>query len=154
GTPKTGNDTLDMIAGGATHTVTVDVNGVQIFNKLGGGTTTPASTDTIQLVEMQVIVTVSPERVSVYNELGAHPDQKRSIGKILQADDPEDENAVVYLQWDSSSVADPAINLMNGLRNLAATSWRLAGGNDGDVIGPDDLAGLDADPDKPELKAT
>ena len=61
---------------------------------------TPNPDDIIQLVEMQVVVTVDLERIDVYDELGADPQQKRDIGKILQKDDPEDENAVVWLDYD------------------------------------------------------
>lgn len=126
-----------------------------------GGPVTPSATAIIQLVELSVIVSVTPERTDVYGGLGADPAQKRYIGKILQADNPEDENSVVWLDWSPESISpvDPflAARLMIALHTA---NTRLAGGHDGTMPLPLDdgtghsLQGAAASPDNPDLKAT
>ncbi len=150
--PPTGNDVLQD---GLLAVVHVDTDGRQTFHTVGGGTTAPGvgTNPTIQLVEMTVRVVVDAERQDVYPELGAHPDQKRHVGRILQRDDPADENAVVWLQWDPTGLGEdaPAL-LMQALRN--ESTRRLSDGNDGTIALPDDLAGEEADPDIVSKKAT
>lgn len=144
-----GNDALDLTK---LAVVEVDADGRQTFRG-SGGMVTANPNDVVQLVELQVIVTVSPERVDVYDELGADPLQKRFIGRILQRDDPEDENAVVWLQW--TPPAGPSFapaQLMKALQ--ANTSPRLVDGHDGLEAQPDDLAGKPADLDNAAVKAT
>lgn len=159
GLPLSGSDPLDPnydpLDPAYLYEVHVDQDGLQTFHPVNGGPAIePDPADIIQLVELQVLVTVSPERTYVYGELGAHRDQKRYIGKILDRDDPEDENAAVHLEWDDSTVDLPAPKLMLALTTVPQASWRLTGGNDGQMAEPDDLAGSDADPDDPAIKAT
>jgi uncharacterized protein len=139
--------------------VEVDDAGVQTF--VGEtGTTAVGSGDTIFLLEMRVKVTVNPERLDVYDELGTDPRQRRYVGKILQKDDPEDEDAVVWLEWPTPPLPTPppppdpflAARLLVALRG--ASPLRLTGGNDGVMPGPDNLMGKEADPDDPLKKAT
>ena len=101
---------------------------------------------------MQVTTDEGP--LPPYGQLGAHPDYKRYIGKILQLDNPEDENAIVWLDWhpDIATGTDKAANLMVELQK--AGKVQLKGGHDGGLAGPDDLAGQEADPDDPIKKAT
>jgi len=117
-------------------------------------------TDIVQAIELAVDVTVNNERVDRYGELAASPLQKRDITRILQKDDPEDEDAVVYLEFDYVAAATglgaaadfaPAA-LMMALQG--DTNGFLSGGHDGAVAGPDDLAGKEADPDKIDMRAT
>jgi phage tail sheath protein FI len=132
--------------------VEVDADGRQSFVS-GSGPITPNPGDIIQLIELQVVVSVDLERIDVYDELGADPRQKRYIGKILQRDDPESENSVVWLDWTPpESMADAAIQLMVALQGNV--NPRLAGGHDGLEVQPDDLKGEAADPDDPTRKAT
>lgn len=150
GTPPTGNDPLTLA-----NLAEVDrdpVTGAQIFRR-GGALVTAAVGDLIQLCELTVEVRIDPERTEVYTGLAAsnHRDQKRYIGKILQRDDPEDENAVVWLDWTPSG-NDAAARLMVGLQ--ANTTRRLQNGNDGRLATPADLLGDEADPDDATLKAT
>lgn len=118
------------------------------------------NTDVVQMIELVAEVTVNSERVDRYGELAASPLQKRDITRILQKDDPEDEDAVVYLDFDYVAAAAglgaakdfaPA-HLMVALQG--DTVGFLTGGHDGAVAGPDDLAGKEADPDKADKKAT
>jgi len=81
----------------------------------------------------------------------------------VEANDPEDENSIVYLNTDAPVGDDAsllrAIGLMTALETpkagaAVAPGVRLIDGSDGDLPSPDDLFGLDADPDDPLKKAT
>lgn len=115
--------------------------------------------DTVRLVEMNVAVEVDEGRTDFYENLAAHPDQTRYVGRILDRDDPEDENAVVWLDWDHPSDDEFApARLLQALTTAeSAGNFRLEGGHDGSVVSPtgdDGLEGREADPDDPEVKAT
>jgi uncharacterized protein len=142
--------------------VTLDADGRQTLRRAGANVTL-AATDTVQLVELQVRVTVNPERVDVYDELATDPGQKRYIGHILQANDPEDENAVVWLDWDPAPGGATADEIEFLPARLALslqgnTNPRLINGNDGQMPGVDgtrdSFEGMEADPDHVEQKAT
>ncbi len=114
----------------------------------------PADGDVIRIVTMRVLVHVDAERLDVYDELAAHPDQVRDIARILDRDDPEDESAVVWLDWaygDRTNWARAASLMVALTQN---PNPRLAGGNDGQLPGPSDFAGEEADPDVATKKAT
>jgi phage tail sheath protein FI len=127
-----------------------------------GGAVVPSATAVIQLVELTVTVSVTTERTDVYDSLGADPAQKRYISKILQADNPEDEDCVVWLDWDPTTItpADPFLAARLMLALQSAASSRLAGGHDGTMPSPVDggdglsLQGMPANPDDPNIKAT
>jgi len=150
-TPPVGDAALDI-----TKVAVLQDDGTNPQTFIGqGGAVVPSATAVIQLVELSVAVTVTPERLDVYNELGADPTQKRYIAKILQADNPEDENSVVWLDWDPTSIpADPFLPARLMIALQGSTSTRLAGGHDGLLVMPDDLAGTAADPDDADIKAT
>jgi hypothetical protein len=152
GTPPT-QDTSLTIAN--LRLVDVDGAGQQTFRKSDNTSPALASTDLVQLVEMQVVVSVGPDRIDVYDQLAADDRQKRYIGRILEEDHPEDENAIVYLDWTAAGPADP-LQLMVALRGSAnpGAGVRLQHGNDGDMPDHNDLAGADADVDHADIKAT
>ena len=142
--------------------IDIDPNtGQQSFVDSANAVNAPALTDAILLCELQVIITVDENRVDVYNELGCHPEQRRWIGKILGRDNPEDENSIVWLNYDPSKSNDavprflPA-KLLMALRGNTdpGAPTRLTGGHDGLQALPDDLKGEVADPDDPLKKAT
>jgi phage tail sheath protein FI len=128
-------------------------DGTQTFQGTGGPIV-PGNTDVIRLIEMQVIVTPDGDIPTTYTELAGDPRQKRYIGKILQPDDPEDENGIVWLKFDPATAS--AIELMVGLRGTdpLGVPARLENGHDGLLVTPDDLAGAEADPDDATKKAT
>lgn len=128
-------------------------DGRQLFIQ-GGVSTPPSATAIVQLVEARVHVLVDTERTDVYNELAVSPSQKRYIGKILGRDDPEDEAAVVWLDWDPTTATgnDIAANLLVALQQNP--NPRLAGGNDGEVATPNQLLGQKASLDDATVKAT
>jgi phage tail sheath protein FI len=151
GTAPVGNAALTLAT---LAEVDIDpIDGHQTFRR-GAGVILPAATDVIQLVEARVIVSVSSDRQDAYQEIGVHPDQKRFIGKILGRDHPEDEAAVAWLDWDPTTATgnDVAANLLVALQ--ANPNKRLTGGHDGLIASPDDLLGLEADPDDVTIKAT
>jgi phage tail sheath protein FI len=150
GVKKVGNDPLDLTQ---LAIVALDGGGNQVYDRQGV-TVTPAANETVHLIEMQVQVRVDAERTDVYDELSADPGQKRFIARILERNDPEDENATVWLDWDPSAIADNFLQarLVHALQQNP--SPRLTGGHDGVLPQPDDLAGQAADPDDPAVKAT
>lgn len=139
------------------YVVSIDNNGRQTFSDSANNPfIPPADLTTFQLllVEMQVIVYGPSGRIDSYTELSGSPDQHRYIGKVLEKDDPEDENAIVYLQWvpAAGDIFAPA-RLMAALQNV--TQKRLASGSDGTSLPPNaDFEGKEADPDNVAVKST
>ncbi|MQA90390.1 MAG: phage tail sheath family protein [Gemmatimonas sp.] len=144
---------------GTLHAVSVDADGRQSFITSAGAAVEPALDSTIQLVELNVTAVVDAERNDFYGELGFHPDQKRYVGRILDRDDPADESAVVYLDWDPDSLGATDDQRYAAATLLAEaltgnTERRLQGGNDGALISAADLMGDAADLDDATVKAT
>jgi uncharacterized protein len=164
GTPPAADADL---AAGALHVVHVDTTTVdaagwaqQTFVDAGGNAVAVAAGSIVKEVTLQVRVTAGDDRLDVYDELATHPAQRRWIAKILQADDPQDENAIVHL--DTASPADDplltddlerAVALMLALET-PLEGVRLAGGHDGALAMPDDLLGEEGDPDDAAQKPT
>ncbi|MEW6706073.1 MAG: phage tail sheath subtilisin-like domain-containing protein [Pseudomonadota bacterium] len=149
GTPPTGNDPL---VAGSLYVVEVDNNGRQTFIDSSGNPAAPLADDSqLSLVEVRVIVHGPEGRIDTYEQLGTHPQQRRYIGKVLERDDPEDENALVYLDWAPGANRFAAASLMVGLQ---AAGKRLSGGKDGELPSPDALRGQEADPDIVTRRAT
>jgi phage tail sheath protein FI len=136
--------------------VQVDPAGVQTFVR-NAGTVLPAPTDIVQLLELRVRVTVDDERIDVHDELATHPQQKRYIGKILQLDDPEDEDAVVWLDWDPEPPGDPEPQFLPA-RLLVSLHGnpdpRLSTSDDGAMADDVAFGGRDASLDDPTITAT
>ena len=151
GTPPSGNDPVTL---GNLAQIGIDPgDGHQLFNR-AGTTFSPNPTDIIQNVTLRVIVTTDDRSSRMYDGLETDPASKRYIARILQADNPEDENAVVWLKWDPATAVgnDVAANLVVALQ--AGANQRLTGGHDGVVPSAAELAGQDADPDDATKKAT
>ncbi len=129
--------------------VQIDQDGNQTFD----GGAAPASTNVVHLVELMVLVQSGNDRSDQYSELGGDPAQTRYIGTILQKDDPADENALIYLEWDTGAAGATAASLMALLTSATATG-RLINGNDGDMPLAAAFAGSEADPDDPLKTAT
>jgi uncharacterized protein len=130
--------------------IEVGPDGSQTFHDTGGPTAAPGDTDRILIVEVNVSVTSSAERSDFYPELSFYPEHKRFIGRILERDDPADETSVVYLRWDPDHRGRSVNQRLLTALDLAAglpVRERLAGGNDGLLIEPDDLMGAEAHPD-------
>lgn len=136
--------------------VLVDANGRQRFVNQAGNPVVPAPGSVIQLVEANVSVIVDGERTDSYPELAFHPDQKRFVGRILELDDPADENAVVWLDWDPDFEGTSEDDRIMAAIQLAAglSGGRLIDGHDGALINAAMLLGAKADPDDVTRKAT
>jgi phage tail sheath protein FI len=139
----------------------VDANGLaqQSFHDAAGAPVVVAAGSIIKEVVLQVRVLASTDRLDVYSDLATHPDQRRWMAKIMEASDPEDENAVLWLRTDApNDPATPAdlgraIDLMVALQTVPE-GVRLQHGNDGTLAQPSDLLGSAADPDDADVKAT
>jgi phage tail sheath protein FI len=147
------------LVGANLRVVEVSPDGVQTFVSASDGTETPLLlTDIVQRVQMRVQVSIG-DRVEEYSELAAHESQKRYIGRILDRDDPEDEDSPLWLNWVATETDQfSAASLMLALRGTEASEdiygFRLTRGNDGVLVSPENLAGSAADPDDPDIKAT
>jgi Bacteriophage tail sheath protein len=162
----TGNEDLDR---DKLRVVRVDpATGRQTFED-HTGTVQPLNTDDIlQPVTLQVIVQAEDERLDVYNDLGGDPADRRYVGKILQKNRPEDEDAIVWLDYGGYDPQDltnsgfqgapgaNGIDLVVALQGNATP--RLGPGGDGKLPPADgdalSLEGTPADLDHPEVKAT
>ncbi|HZQ81929.1 MAG TPA: phage tail sheath subtilisin-like domain-containing protein [Gaiellaceae bacterium] len=148
-TPPKDNDAVNPAQ---LYVVSIDANGVQSFMR--GGTPQPIAADAvIQIIQLQVMVVVDDDRTDVYTQLAPSSAQTRNIGKILQQDHPEDEDAVVWLDWDEDAAGPDApaklVAVLQGDQN-----GRLAGGHDGMMIATSSIDGLDADLDDITKPAT
>jgi phage tail sheath protein FI len=146
----------DPVAATALNIVTRAPDGTLTFTATDGSATTVDASSIVQVVEVNVRVVVDAEREDFYPELSFHPDHKRFIGRILQRDDPADENAVVWLDWKPDALGNtPAQRLTAALRLAAGlVEGRLENGTDGALAGAADLMGQAADPDFANVKAT
>jgi phage tail sheath protein FI len=148
-----GNDALNEAN---LRVVKVDADGRQSFVKSDGSLDDLSALDpaAIQLclVELAVAVYGPSGRIDSYTQLAASDRQQRDIAKVLEANDPEDENALLWLDWQPAAADDFApARLMAGLQ---AADKRLSGGADGTLPGGSDLEGMEADPDDVAVKAT
>jgi uncharacterized protein len=146
--PPRGNTPLDATT---LRVIKVDADGNQTFE----GGQAAADGDYIAIVEFQINITVSPDRVDSYTGLGVHPFHPHYIGDAFGKDDPYDEDAVVRIEVDPAlDTTNPTANAVIGLAVALQGSVRLANGNDGEKPQPDLLLGHGADPDNAAIKAT
>ncbi len=149
-----GNDPLDLEQ---LRVVQVDEEGAKSFLDKTGTSPQLEETDVVQLVELKVSVRVGNERKDEYNELSTSPLRKRDIRRILALTDPEDENAVVWLEWDPTAPTAAKSEFLPALLMEALQKnpdKRLEGGTDGALVTPDDLKGKSAHPDYADRKGT
>jgi uncharacterized protein len=139
----------DPLTPGSLAVVNVDEDGFQTFT----GNAPTALDQVVHLVELIVTVYVGDERVDQYTELGLHPDQTRYLGKVLDKDDPADENTTVWLDWTPLAGADAGAATLATLLTGSMGAGRLTGGNDGALPIASDLKGREADPDDASRKA-
>ena len=137
--------------------VQVNPDGTQTFLKDDGSTAAPNVTDLLSIIQLNVSVSVDSERTDAYSRLALDPNDPQFIEKVLDKEHPADENAIVWLDYDFTTVAGAnAISLLLGLVGTGApgTTVRLANGNDGQLPLSSDFLGLPADLDDATIKAT
>ncbi len=140
--------------------VEIDSEGLQTFVAADGTSPAPVTSDRIQLLELRVRVESGRGRPDEYGELSTSPAQRRFIGRVLQKDDPGDEDCMVWLKWRpdewTTLSGDPRRFIPAHLLLALVTEQkkRLTNGHDGVLAQPADLAGEAADPDDVNLKAT
>jgi phage tail sheath protein FI len=146
-----GNDPLDVTK---LYVVKTDADGKQTFaDHTGNPVALPDAIGNMQvsLVEMNVTVYGPSGRIDSYTQLAASNKQSRDIAKVLEANDPEDENALVWLDWQPATDDFAPARLMKGLQ---AADKRLNGGGDGILPGGTGFAGSEASLDDAKVKAT
>ena len=139
--------------------VRIDSDLNQTFEMADGTLNPPAVSDRLLPVEVNVAVTVDRERVDPGARLGFSdsPNGRRYIGDVFAKDDPENEDSVVWFDYDAAVAGANPVDLLLGLvgeGQRPLTTVRLDGGEDGDFPLPDDFKGDEADPDNATLKAT
>jgi len=157
--PQPGPDTPLKLAN--LRVLTRNPDGSTTFTNSAGTSAPPSATDWLLPVQVNVTVSGPNERQDLYARLGLAANGSRAINKVLALDDPEDEDCMVWFDYDFPP--DPAnpIELLQGLLGLNAggdivpgNTVRLHGGSDGSTLAPDDFAGKPADPDDVTKKAT
>jgi phage tail sheath protein FI len=145
------------VLGNLAEVVVDPATGLQQFRR-GGSIITVSPGEVIRQLQLRIEVLVDAERRDVYDELAVHPDQKRYVGRILDKNNPEDEDCVIWLDWDSDAATedDAAAKLLLALRDLDGS--QLTQGHDGDLPAPsggrDSFAGEESNPDVATEKAT
>jgi len=146
----------DALVAANLRVVRLAADGTQEFINAAGNPAAPGANDHLQLVEVTVDVHVNNERLDQYTNLGTSPEQKRYVGRVLELEDPEDENAVVWFRWDPAAAAGSAAfvpaQLMIDMQ-ASPDGW-LAGGADGAQPQPGEILGRAANPDVASEKAT
>ncbi len=152
-----GNDPLTT---SMLRVVDVDTDGNKTWIDSTGVDGPPVAGQHVQLVELRVRVAVNDERLDETVQVATSEMQKRDVVRILQKDDPEDEDSTIWFDIDRTTAAGateflPAA-LMKALHDFSLTesNRRLTGGHDGLLAQPDDLAGQESDPDDVAIKAT
>lgn len=136
--------------------LTLHDDGTQTFADSAGNNAPPSITDWLLPVQVNVRVAVSTDRQDVYSRLGLAGGGNRAINMVLALDDPEDEDCVVWFDYDFTSATTNPIFVLLGLVGNQAPSqpFRLQGGKDGMFPADQDFAGKEADPDDITKKAT
>jgi phage tail sheath protein FI len=147
----------DELVEGSLLVVRVGDDGVQrFFDANGEQRPTLPKDGAVQLIELTVRVHSYREVFDEYADLGADPQQKRYIGRILEAEDPDDQDAMVYLDWEPGAAEFEPARLMIALQTPTGQPQpvRLIGGDDGVLAVADDIGGREGDLDNPKIKAT
>lgn len=138
--------------------VSIDLDGSQtLIDASGNGAALASATDVVVLLEIDVDVAGENDRLEQYAMLSTADTQTRAITRILQKNDPEREDASIWLDLGAVATTDRAAafwpaQLLQAL--LTKGSGRLVDGNDGELVGPIDLAGNPTDPIDCSKKAT
>ncbi|WP_138760647.1 phage tail sheath family protein [Modestobacter altitudinis] len=130
--------------------------GAQTFVDSAGNVAPPGIDELLLPIEVTVTVAVDDDRVDVYPRLGLAPEARRALDRVLDRDDPQDEDCLVWFDYDWSAPSASPIWLLRGLVGDAEPSrtFRLTGGDDGAPLSPDGLLGEEAAPDDATRRAT
>ncbi len=148
------------------YAISIQPNGTQQFIGTNGQPANfpNAPLPLIQAVDLRVQVVQGEERLDEYDRVSPFETAVRFIGKILDRNDPEDENAIVWLEIDRTPFRDANPN--RGLGYAAALvgalvnnpNQRLQGGHDGPMVpvngARNSLEGRESNPDIVTEKAT
>jgi phage tail sheath protein FI len=146
-TPPATNADLTAATLGVVH---IDQDGNQTFS----GLAPTAADQVIHLVELSVTIQGEDDRRDEYTGLATAPAQTRYIAKVLEKDDPADEDAIVWLEWDAAAAGATGPATLAVLLTGSTATGRLDLGKDGAMPGADRFKGRGADPDHAETTAT
>jgi phage tail sheath protein FI len=145
----------------ALRIVQMNPDGTQSFLKSDGTSVPPNVADLLSIIQLNLLISVDPERTDAYSRLGLDPADSQFVGKVLDKDHPVDDNAIVWLDYDFGSIPGAnAISLLLGLVGTQppGTTVRLVNGNDGALPVSTDpqngFYGQPADLDDATIKAT
>jgi phage tail sheath protein FI len=107
---------------------------------------------TIAACHLTLTVTVRwGSRTDAYAGLELDPVSSRAISRVLQAEDPPDENSLVWLDLGTNPGSPQ--DLLTGLLALSTPTF-LTGGTEGEPLSPAAIAGAPANPDEAAVAAT
>ncbi len=141
-------DTTDPVAANV-RIVTRAANDDLGYEAAGGAFEAADPNTAVFHLTLAVTVTLGEERLDVYNELELGRTHRRSVFEVLQAVDPADEMALVWLDDEpvaGGGAAPTAGEQVNALLTLRNGAW-LSGGGDGEDLTAVVLKGGPADPD-------
>ncbi|WP_250037776.1 phage tail sheath subtilisin-like domain-containing protein [Paractinoplanes maris] len=149
-------DLAKPIAPGALRILSIAVDGTQTFFDRMGAPAPPSVASWLLPVEVTVTITDAAERETVFPRLGLAHNGRRSLSRVLDRDDPQDEDCPVWFDHDFVTAGTTPIQLLQALIGDAGPekTYRLAGGSDGRAITALELMGHEADPDDASNKAT
>lgn len=118
-----------------------------------GADPVPSATAAAFHITLNVTVRFGDHRTDVYSGLELETPHSLAVANVLQAVDPSDEGAVVWLDWKDNSTPTDSQALLEGL--LAQDTFGFLSGTDPDEdLTANDLTGRDADPDDATQAAT
>ncbi|WP_086843549.1 phage tail sheath family protein [Amycolatopsis kentuckyensis] len=130
----------------------------QTFLDAGGNPAPPPVSAWLLPVEVTVTVTDTAQRQTSYPRLGLAPDGRRALSRVLDRDDPQDEDCMVWFEHDfraqNTTPIQLLVALLAGAENGPTRTYRLTGGSDGQAVTAAGLLGAEADPDDATRKAT
>jgi phage tail sheath protein FI len=135
----------------------VAADGTQTFVDGTGASAPPPAASWLLPLEVTVTVTDAAQRETVYPRLGLAHEGRRALSKVLDRDDPQDEDSVVWFDHDFAASGATPIHLIAALVGTGTPpqrTYRLGGGADGAGITGAALFGREADPDDATRKAT
>ncbi|TYB64792.1 phage tail sheath family protein [Nonomuraea sp. PA05] len=146
----------DAIPPAALRILRVEPDGTQTFVDRSGSPAPPPVASWLLPVEVTVTITDRAGQQTVYPRLGLAPDGRRSLSRVLDRDDPQDEDCPIWFAYDFPDEGTARIELLFALVGTGepARTYRLTGGLDGEAITAAALLGDEADPDDAARKAT
>jgi phage tail sheath protein FI len=149
-------DPAKPVAPGSLRILRIAPDGTQTFLDRTGTAAPPPVASWLLPVEVTVTITDAAGREIAFPRLGLAQDGRRSLVRVLDRDDPQDEDCPIWFDHDFATARTTPIHLLQALvgDQKPEKTYRLTGGSDGQAITADALMGHEADPDDASNKAT